>query len=205
MRGAPAIRGLGLVGLGLFLAGGFTPLPNVLSRWLAAPARVEPAEAIVVLGAGLRADGSLTDASLRRALHGILLYREGLAPWLVVLGPERPGVGVEAGVRAELARALGVPPAAILTEATAWTTREEAVRARALLAGRGVRRILLVTNPHHMWRARAVFERAGFEVQAAPTQDFSAEPDTVEGRLDLLRDLAQELFGRSLYRLAGNP
>lgn len=57
----------------------------------------------------------LSTSSLRRALHGITLHRKGLAPLLVFLGPARGAGLVEAEIRAELARELGVSPAAILT------------------------------------------------------------------------------------------
>jgi uncharacterized SAM-binding protein YcdF (DUF218 family) len=116
---------------------------------------------VVLAGGGLRSDGALSPASLRRALAGIVLYRTGLAPFLVFSG-EAPDEGPgEADVRADLARRLGISPEAILTDDQARTTREEAVRMRQFLSSRGVGRILLVTDSPHMLRARGVFEGAG--------------------------------------------
>jgi hypothetical protein len=61
----------------------------VLSRWLSKPPHLEFADAIVVLGAeGVRGNGTLSDASLRRALHGVDLYRRGLAKTIVFTGPQ---------------------------------------------------------------------------------------------------------------------
>ena len=202
MRATRVLRGLGAVGLGLFLAAAFTPLPDVLSRRLGAAARLEAADAVVVLGASIHPDGTLSNHSLRRTIHGIRLYRRGLAPLLLFMGgPARAGHRSDAQVRDDLARELGIPVPVILTT-TASTTREEAVRARALLEPRGVRRILLVTESQHLVRARALFERAGFEVLPAPS-DGRSEPSDPEGRLLLTWHVVEELLARLYYRLAG--
>ena len=149
-RVAPAIcRAIGgLVVAGFFLAA-YTPAANVMGRQLATSSDVGPADAIVVLGAGLTGDGTLSDSSLRRAIGGIQLYRAGLAPHLVMLG-----VSGEATVRARLAVDLGVPRDAVLVEANAPTTRDEAARVGQVLRRRGEHSVLLVTDALHMRRAR---------------------------------------------------
>ena len=203
MKWARIFRLLGLSGVILFFTSAFTPLPNFLARWVSTPSRLESAEAIVVLGGGLQPGGVLSNASLRRAIHGIALHRKGLASLLVFSGPARDEAPAEAAVRAELARQLEISPEAILTEAEAWTTREEAVRVGALLRPRGVRRILLVTDSQHMMRARQLFEHAGFEVLAAPADDFSNSVYGPEDRLRLMRRILEELLARLYYQVAG--
>jgi uncharacterized SAM-binding protein YcdF (DUF218 family) len=140
---------------------------------------------------------------LYRARYGIALYRRGLAPLLVFTGPARGEGPAEATVRAELARELGIPAEVILTETGAKTTREEAVRVGALLRPRGVRKILLVTNSLHMARARGLFERDGFEVLAAPTDDLSKTLGEPELRIELMRQMLEELIAQLYYRVAG--
>jgi uncharacterized SAM-binding protein YcdF (DUF218 family) len=54
-------------------------------------------------------------------------------------------------------------------EAESGTTWENAERSRALLAPRGIERVLLVTHAFHMPRAVLAFEHAGFTVTPAPT------------------------------------
>ncbi|HYL81460.1 MAG TPA: YdcF family protein [Candidatus Acidoferrum sp.] len=198
-----AFRALGLAGVVLFLAFAFTPLPNRMSRRLEVPSRLEPADAIVVLGASVSEDGVLADDSLRRAIQGILLERKGFAPLLVLSGPAPKSGRAEAEVRADLARDLGVSSNAILTDAEGRTTREEAIRIGALLRPRQVRRVLLVTDPQHMLRARRLFEQAGFEVLAAPADDDSRTAHKPEGRLNLTREVLQEVLARLYYRVAG--
>lgn len=191
------MRILGLAALLVFVAAAFTPVSNWLNAWMAGAARIEPADAIVVLGrGGADSDGVLTNRSLRRLMHGIELYRERLAPLLVL-----SGTGEETGARAVLAEGLGVPATVIMQVSSVHTTREEAERIGELLLPRGRRRILLVGDPIDMPRARAVMERAGFTVLPAPTA--ATGPSLPEGRLGLLRDIATELGGLAYYRITG--
>jgi uncharacterized SAM-binding protein YcdF (DUF218 family) len=198
MRGAGlGLRILGLAALLVFVVAAFTPVSNWLNVWMAGAARIEPADAIVVLGrGGADSDGVLTNRSLRRLMHGIELYRERLAPLLVL-----SGTGEETGARAVLAEGLGVPATVIIQVSSVHTTREEAERIGELLLPRGRRRILLVGDPIDMPRARAVMERAGFTVLPAPTA--ATGPSLPEGRLGLLRDIATELGGLAYYRITG--
>src|SRR3972149_9942263 len=104
MRG---LRPLGLVALLLFAAAASPPLANRRNVWMAGVARLEPADAIVVMGrGGAVTDGVLANRSLRRVLHGIGLYRHALAPWLVLSGSAQ-----EIQARATLAGGLGGPAA----------------------------------------------------------------------------------------------
>lgn len=198
MRGVGlGLRILGLAALLVFVVAAFTPVSNWLNAWMAGPARIEPADAIVVLGrGGTDSDGVLTNRSLRRLMHGIELYRKRLSPLLVL-----SGTGEETGARAVLAEGLGVPAAVIMQVSSVHTTREEAERIRELLLPRGQRRILLVSDPIDMPRTRAVMERAGFTVLPAPTA--ATGPSLPEGRLGLLRDIATELGGLAYHRITG--
>ncbi|MBI3454449.1 MAG: YdcF family protein [Candidatus Rokubacteria bacterium] len=165
--------------------------------------QLEPGDAIVVLGAGgVRGDGTLSDSSLRRAIHGILLYQSGLAPLLVLSGPAGSEGPPEAEVRAALARRLGVPAEVILTEASGHTTREEAAALGAVLRSRGVRRVLLVADWEGMGRARGLFERAGLAVLPAP-DEARGWSGTPEGRLKIMRLVLQEALAGLYYRVAG--
>ena len=203
MIGTRMYRLLGGLSVALFLLVVFTPLPNLLATSLATPPQLTQGEAIVVLGGGgVWPDGTLSNLSLRRALYGIVLQRKGLAPLLVFSGSDRGRHPTELEARVEFARELGISPLAILT-ANATTTREEASRVQALLQPRGIRRILLVTDSQHMKRAQQLFERAGFEVLAAPADDVSNVEEHPEGRLEVTRRVLEEILARLYYRLAG--
>ena len=176
----------------------FTPITATIAEQLP-PETAARADAIVVLGSGVMPEGELDDNSLRRTVHGIRLFRRGLAPHLVLLGPARNGV-VEAEVRARYAAELGVAADAIVVERGGQSTREEA----ALVARRlQPESILLVTGLHHVPRARAVFERAGMRVHAAPVLEQSGLSERPQARLALARALVQEWLARAYYRMTG--
>lgn len=194
------MRYLGAVPI-LVLLFALTPGPNLLANLTSSGPDVRAADAIVVLSAGLNPDGSLNRVSMQRTIHGLLFYRMGLAPLLVFSGSARLQTASEAAVRAQLARDLGVPGPAILTDSAARTTYEEAVVFKEVLRARGVARILLVTDPQHMTRASAVFRKAGFLVYPAPTVgDAGSAP---EDRLWLLHRVTRELAATIYYRAMG--
>ena len=181
-----------------FFLGAFTRIPNTLGQRVAVSAAIDRADAIVVLGSSINRDGTLTDASLRRAVEGIRLYREGLAPRLLFLG-----MYGEARARARLASAFGVPREAIMVNEVEPTTRQEAQGVAQRLTPEGKTRILLVTDALHMRRARALFERAGLTVLPAPTETGLGLGHTPENRLRLTRALLQELAALAYHRAFG--
>jgi uncharacterized SAM-binding protein YcdF (DUF218 family) len=192
-----ALRVLGALALLAFVVTAFTPLVGWLEPRLVARAEVARADAIVVLGQGVLPDGTLPPLSLQRTVHGIRLYRRGLAPLVVFSGSLVPSTGLsEAAVRAGLAEELGVPAAAILTESRVQTTRDEARRIAETLLPRGARRILLVSEGAHLARARVLFARAGFDVLAAPSNGAPGEVEDPEGRLRTMRAMVSEAAAR---------
>jgi uncharacterized SAM-binding protein YcdF (DUF218 family) len=195
---------LGALVTGLFFLTAFSPLANLLAYWRA-PARVlEPAAAIVVLGqGGIAESGQLTDPSLSLITEGIDLYRQGLAPVLVVSGSPSGPRGTEADARVHIAWASGIPPGAIIVLGVARTTREEALAARATLEPRGVRRIILVTDGSSMARAAGAFQKVGFAVTPSygvPVLRWGGGPGA---RLRLMQETLIEILACAYYRLQG--
>lgn len=131
---------------------------------------VEVADAIVVLGAPLRADGTLSGVSEERVKTGVDLWRRGFAPVLVISGggPGRllADMPREADVMAARARELGIPDAALRVERESLSTADNARNTARLLLTEGRRRVWLVTQPFHTRRARAWFRRAGLEARS---------------------------------------
>src|SRR3989454_556392 len=145
MPSSMIVRALGLATLALFFLGAFTPLPVFLYEMISVPVHIERADAIVVLaGGGVLASGQLTDTSLRRTTRGIALYRDGLAPLLVLSGAAGRRSGGAA--RAVLAREGGAPGTGILGRPAGPTTHEGGAVLRPLLRARGVRRLVLLTE-----------------------------------------------------------
>ena len=131
------------------------------------------ADAIVVLGARVLPGGVPGGALRARVQRGVALWREGAAPLLVLSG----GVGDHPPAEAEVMRALclelGVPDEALLLEAHSRSTWDNARFTAALLRERGLGRVLLVTDPFHLFRARQHFWLQGVDAEpvAAPLDD----------------------------------
>jgi uncharacterized SAM-binding protein YcdF (DUF218 family) len=198
------LRYIGLVTFVALLAVSFTPVAVVLSRWLSkAPHQVQAADAVVVLGSGIRQSGALTDSSLRRTLHGIDLYRHGLTKTIIFTGPRNSTGFAEGEVRATLAREMGIPQTAILVDIVARTTREEAQQVAPLLRARALSRILLVVDAEGVRRAARLFERQGFEVVPSPSIDVSTSDEGPGARLRLTRQVLIELLALAYYHVVG--
>lgn len=134
-------------------------------RRVASPPEV--ADAIVILGAPLRGDGSLPPLAEERVRVAVDLYRRGLAPVICVTGGHCPSgrrdTSDEAEGAARWVRAAGVPESALRVERVSASTRDNALQAAALLLPEGRRRVWLVTQPFHLRRALYYFRRAGFD------------------------------------------
>ena len=179
------------------------------------PRQVQPAQAIVILGGGVKAQAPEYGVAqpgahtLQRLRYGAWLAKKTGKP-LAFAG----GVGwAAAGTSTE---AEGRVAQRVLEEeyglALKWMddrsrdTVENAVRMAQVLQPAGIQRIALVTDASHMPRAAAAFRAAGFEVIPAPT-DFPV----VEGRSELEwlpstlgastnRSLIREWLGRLVAR-----
>lgn len=200
-------RFLRLLGAGVLIAFvlvAFSPLPNLVAALVAVPADPGKADAIVVLGGGGEwPHGELSSTALHRTIRGIRLYKDGLAPLLVLSGSQGRTAPSQAARRRALALECDVPTQAIITDEQANTTQEEADRVADLLRPHGARSILLVTDPYHMMRARRLFERAGLAVRPVPANDL---PDPAEGpqtRVALMSRAMQEILAIVYYRVAG--
>lgn len=158
-----ALRAFGVV----LTSGWVISLTGVL--WHAARDRAVPADAIVVLGAAhyLGRPSPVLRARLDQAAA---LRARGIAPLLVLTGGTAPGdTTSEAAAGAAYLRRTGVPADALLMEQDGRTTSESLRAVRTLLAARGVRRIVLVSDPFHLFRARLVARRLGLRATTSPT------------------------------------
>lgn len=115
-----------------------------------------------------------------RIWHAARLYKEGLAPKIIVSGGRSPGlekrtdIQTEAQAMAMLLTDLGIPPSALILEEEARSTRENASLTKRLVKND---RVALVTSAFHMPRSVASFEKEGVNVDAYPT-DFQIAPET---------------------------
>lgn len=138
--------------------------------WVAARDGAALADAIVVLGAA-QYQGRPSPVLRTRLDHAIGLYARGLAPRLVLTGGIAEGdTESEAAVSRNYALRAGVPDSAILMENDGRTTGQSLRSVGRLLGTRGMRRVVLVSDPFHLFRASLVARRHGLDVLTSPTQ-----------------------------------
>lgn len=148
----------------------------------------QPANVIIVLGAGLRADNTPGPALTRRSAHAAELWSAGYAPVIICSGG-KPGTRTrsEADACAELLRADGVPEAAILLEDTSRSTEENALETRAIMDSHGWHSAIVVSDGFHLFRARHLFQNVGLEIVTSPA---STDPTPIEYFVFIMREVA---------------
>lgn len=134
------------------------------------PSHEAPADALVVLGAGVNEWGRPSRSLSERTRHAVQLWKRGLAPQLICTGGVGDNPPSEARVAADLAISLGVPASKVLLEDTSTSTRENARFAADICRARGWKRVVVVSHPYHLWRARRDFRRRGLVVYTSPVR-----------------------------------
>jgi uncharacterized SAM-binding protein YcdF (DUF218 family) len=129
-----------------------------------------PVDAIVVLGAA-QYNGRPSPVLRARLNHALSLYRDQLAPLVVVTG----GIGrgdttSEAVVGQRYLVAHGIPEGAVAAQGEGRTTMASMNAVTVWLHARGLRRVLLVSDPFHMFRLRLEARRTGLEAYTSPTE-----------------------------------
>jgi uncharacterized SAM-binding protein YcdF (DUF218 family) len=133
------------------------------------------ADAALILGNRAYRDGKPNPCLTGRVDTGIALAKEGRVRQLVLSGGvDREDGRIEAEVMQQHARDAGYA-GTLLLEPVSSTTRENLSMSRAVLQAAGVKSVIIVSEPYHLWRAERLARAAGFdrlfEVQyaAAPT------------------------------------
>ena len=115
-----------------------------------------------MLGCRLFPGGRPSERLRRRVRLGVGLYREGVAPLIVMSGGGGPVA--EAAVMRDLAQEAGMPETALLLEPESRDTFENAANTARLLQAVGKSRVVLVSDRLHLPRAARLFRRAGLDV-----------------------------------------
>jgi len=157
--------GIGVVGAAALLWLGSASM--VL--WHASRDRAASAEAIVVLGAA-QYRGRPSPVLRARLDHAIGLYARGLAPRIVLTGGTAEGdTASEALVSRAYLLQAGVPDSVLLLENEGRTTSQSLTRVAQMLRARDLERVILVSDPFHVFRASLVARRHGLRVLTSPT------------------------------------
>jgi uncharacterized SAM-binding protein YcdF (DUF218 family) len=160
--------------------------------------RIDRADVILVLGAA-EYGGRPSPVFAGRLKHAALLFRQGRADTVIVLGGRQPGdVTTEAEAGAGFLVEAGLPPAAVVADATGATTFESLRSAARLMRDRGMSSAFLVSDPWHNLRIVRMASDLGLDAHASATWQSAArsERTRVPGYLrETLAYLYYRLFG----------
>jgi SanA protein len=121
---------------------------------------VRPAQAAIVLGAGLNRNGSMSGMLADRVQQAVALYRAGKVDRILVSGDHQRWGYDEPGTMRNALQRAGVPDEAIFTDHAGfdtWATMERAVKVF------GVHSAVVVTQGFHMDRALYLAREAGLD------------------------------------------
>lgn len=143
-----------------------------------------PYDCILVLGAGLRSDGSPSDMLADRLRGAVELYEQGIAERIVLSGDRSGEEYDEVSAMAAYCLAAGVPETALVLDPIGYSTYESMVNT----VGAGYSRFVVVTQRYHLYRALYIANGLGAEAVG-----FSADYRSYRGQA--VRD-AREVVAR---------
>lgn len=151
--------------------------------------RVQVADVIVALGAGVQRDNTPGPAMRRRVSHAADLWKAGYAPVIICTGG-KPGnrTRSEADACAELLiQEHGIPASVVVQEDQSRSTEENAMYTHAIMQTNGWRSAVVVSDGYHLFRARRLFMNEGITVFTSPA---SEEAPPVQHAIFLMREVA---------------
>ena len=124
------------------------------------------ADAIIVLGASVLPDGSLSPILQDRVDGALALYRAGVAPKIIMSGDNGQASYNECAAMKRYAVACGVPSEDIFCDHAGFSTYETMYRAKNVF---GCQRVVVSTQTYHLYRAIYAGEGLGMTVAGVPT------------------------------------
>lgn len=123
-------------------------------------AKLQNADCILVLGCGVRPDGTPSAMLEDRLKQGIALYHAGAAPKLLMSGDHGQESYDEVNVMRQYALDAGVPSADIFMDHAGFSTYESIYRSKEIFQ---TKKIIIVTQKYHLHRALHIAKALGLE------------------------------------------
>ncbi len=178
-----------------------TPFEGWWIQWLAGPSNDAKGDVLVVLGAGSVRD-VIDGSSYWRSVYAVRAWREGGFREVVATGGSLHGEMPAAERMRDFMVSQGVPASAILVEGESHSTRENALKSKALLDKLSGRKVLL-TSDFHMFRATRVFRKAGIDITPRPLPDASRQINSWQYRWPVFWGLCLETVKIGYYYARG--
>ncbi len=152
-----------------------------LERKIVPPSDLPKGDVILVLGGGTESldaprSGVEVNGAGDRVLHAVRLYRQGIAPFILLSGGNIEWLTSRTTTPAfemkELMLFMGVPESALVLQDQSQNTAEDVMFSARIIEERGFERIILVTSAQHMPRSVELFRAQGIDVIPSPA-DYS--------------------------------
>jgi uncharacterized SAM-binding protein YcdF (DUF218 family) len=139
-----------------------------------------PSDAIIVLGAAQYA-GRPSPVLKARLDHAVLLWKRGLATWVILTGGRGTGdTTSEAAVGRRYVLRAGVADSAILLENEGRTTAASLAAAAEIMHKKRLDDAILVSDPFHMLRLQILARQYGVKSVTSPTRTSPISANRVE-------------------------
>lgn len=152
-------------------------LYSIIALYTASKAEVNTqskSDVILVVGARSYIDGKYNPCLEARIAHAVRLYKEGLAPKILVSGGNDIEDNVnEAETMKKIAVERRVKTEDILLEKSATSTFENFTLSQKILKEKGLDSVLIVTEPFHVARASLVAEKLDYKYSVSPATESS--------------------------------
>lgn len=125
-------------------------------------------DVLIVLGARVRPDGTLSNSLEYRMQTALAAYEAGYADYFIVCGAQGDDEPcTEASAMGEYLIKHGVPEERIFADEESFNTRQNIEQAKAIMDAQGFSTAIVVTNAYHVARAKALCRDAGIEALGA--------------------------------------
>lgn len=128
------------------------------------------ADCILILGAGVRDDNHPSPILADRLEEGLRLYKNGISEKIIVSGDHGRVDYDEVNVMKQYLIDAGVPSEDIFMDHAGFSTYESMYRAKEIF---GAKKVILVTQEYHLYRALYICDRLGIEAYGSPS-DYRA-------------------------------
>ena len=141
---------------------------DLTSEQEAVKTRSAKTDCILVLGAQVKPDGTPSTMLADRLDTAIKLYKDGVAPKILMSGDDGQVEYNEVKIMLEYAKEHGVPAKDIFLDHAGFSTYESVYRAQYIF---GVKKMIIVTQKYHEYRALYIAQRFDIDAKGVSAVD----------------------------------
>ncbi len=158
-------------------------------------AELSDVDCILILGCGVRADGSPSDMLYDRLSRGVELFELGAAPKLLMTGDHGQEGYDEVNTMKAFAVEAGIDSNDIFMDHAGFSTYESMYRAKEIFQAK---KVIIVTQRYHLYRAIYIAERLGLEAYGVASDYRTYSGQTNRDVREILARVKD--FGTSLFK-----